>query len=280
MLPDASDGSRALERDDAVGRRDFLRRTVLLVLGSSAFAAGLVGCNSGDDGEEEEGTLAAVLAAARTGLQGIFDALTNAQTVDAATISGYVTQINQHLANVQAEAAGAAQADLRALVPSSLAPVLAQLDGWDEDLDYSQAPPQFTVAGLTAAAERAEALLAGLSAADRRVTWVFAYALAALEPDLENSVLESFIGLARTGDTTNVGGRLYDSVFGAAAVGAAATGLSEPTTTAQLVPEMTLLLLLAKQSAACTDLTMLIAVLAAVLTMIMLALSPGVSPWG
>jgi len=50
MLPDASDGSRALERDDAVGRRDFLRRTVLLVLGSSAFAAGLVGCNSGDDG--------------------------------------------------------------------------------------------------------------------------------------------------------------------------------------------------------------------------------------
>lgn len=266
---------------DSVDRRDFLRQTILLVLGSSALAAGLAGCDGDDDdGGGVQGTLAAAVAAARTALQGIVEALADADTLDAATVTGYVGQVNQHLTAMQALAAGATQADLRALVPAELTAALTQLDGYEETLNFTQAPPQFSGVGLAASAQRAESLLDGLSAGNRRGLWAFTYAMTVFCAEQQDSTIAQLAGLARSVDTEDVAGRLYDAVFGAAAVGSAQTGLAAPGAVPALISSFALLVLLGMHSEAVTQLAFLAPQLVVAMVLLLLACASGLSPWG
>jgi len=209
-------------REGGLDRRAFVRQSMLLLVGGSALGVGLAGC--GGENGNGGGGFAETVEAARETVNAALEAMARATTLDGATATGYLNQLNDALAAIQGEAAQVADAELRGAVQPDFQEILDRLDGWAVPLDFSGAAPEYTPAGLEAAATRAEGLLQGLSVADRRATWAFMFVMAALFPGDDDAVLQVFVNNARRKDTQDVGGRVYDAVFGTGTASDAAAG--------------------------------------------------------
>ncbi len=248
-------GSRRADIDEvqpseAVGRRDFIRRTLLCALGLPAASALLAGCDSGNTANGLLAAFAAVVAQQQSTVNTISNAAVSTTAPSQAQIGTWLAQCNQSGATVQTAARAASQGELRAAVPDAMRNVLDNLDEIGAPLDPSGAAPQYTQAQLLAAVGRANVLLQSHAQADRRALWALCVGLCIVQSTATDATILAMAQSARDMDTQDTGGAVYDLVF--AGVTAAGVGHGpatfEPMLASLLVLSVLLLLVIACQA--------------------------------
>jgi len=200
--------------DSGVGRREFLKKVGIAMTGLTAMAALLEGCGGGN-GLGQNNLLAAVLGA-RNELGVLHNQAFNFRNPDQAILLGWMNSLNLIMAAIFVLILQASQNELRDSAHPDMVPFLAGLGG---PLLFAGLAPVITLALLNGATDRTESNLGALPFGDIRGMWIFFALLALMLPGLGNPALLALAQYARTHDTGDCGGTIFDAFLGSGATG-------------------------------------------------------------
>jgi hypothetical protein len=239
-------------------RRAFLQRAMLALLaGPAAGSALLAGCN-GTAGLDAG--LAALLAQVRQAFGQLLNEAEGTNFPTRQQWNGWFAQFNQRGGQCHNAAVTASDPEIRSNYDPAVQQVTAWLNQQNIPPDFQGPPPAWTEQDLRLAWLRAQGLVAGLSLADRRALWAFILGLILLAAGASDQDIRDTADELRAEDTTDVGGRIYDAIFGVASTaGDAPANLANRTALFNLLPLLAVLLLVGLGAQAARNVGILVA---------------------